>query len=110
MAATQIGRSAMAAYIVIVILRKKWPEIRSAFKDTKALSIVTVGAVFGPFVGVTLSMVALQHTATGIVSSITSLTPVLIIPLSILVFKEKVIAKEILGAFISIAGVVLLFI
>ncbi|MDD4834074.1 MAG: EamA family transporter, partial [Lutispora sp.] len=65
--------------------------------------------IFGPFIGVTFSLLAVQHTATGIVSSITSIAPVIIIPASIIIFKEKVLPKEILGAFISIAGVILLF-
>ncbi|HOQ73847.1 MAG TPA: EamA family transporter [Limnochordia bacterium] len=42
-------------------------------------------------------------------SSLTSLSPVLIIPFSMLIFKEKVLPKEVLGALISIAGVALLF-
>jgi len=33
----------------------------------------------------------------------------LIIPFSMLIFKEKVLPKEVLGALISIAGVALLF-
>jgi drug/metabolite transporter (DMT)-like permease len=55
-------------------------------------------------------LLAVQYTATGIVSTITSIAPILIIPASILMFKEKVLPKEILGAFISIVGVTLLFI
>lgn len=111
MAATQIRMvAAIFAYTLIISLRKKWPEIRQAFKEKTAMRNLAIGSFLGPFIGVTLSLVALQHTATGIVSSITSLSPVLIIPLSITIFKEKVLPKEIMGAFISIAGVVLLFI
>lgn len=110
MAATQIRMiAAILAYTLIISLRKKWPEIRSAFRVKTAMRNLVIGSFLGPFIGVTLSLVALQHTATGIVSSITSLSPVLIIPLSITVFKEKVLPKEILGALVSIAGVVLLF-
>ncbi|HHZ00408.1 MAG TPA: EamA family transporter, partial [Tissierellia bacterium] len=65
--------------------------------------------VTGPYLGVVLSLVALQFTEAGIVSSISSISPILIIPASIVLFKEKVLPKEVLGAFISIAGIILLF-
>lgn len=110
LAATQIRLiAAVIGYTIIVTLRKKWPEIRASFNDKRALVNIAIGSVLGPFIGVTLSLVALQHTATGIVSSITTISPVLIIPLSVTIFKDKVLPKEILGAFISIAGVILLF-
>ncbi len=109
-AATQIRLvAAFIGFTVIITARKKWPEIRAAFDDKKAIGEIAIGAVLGPFIGVTLSLIALQYTAAGIVSSISSVSPVIIIPASIMIFKEKVLPKEILGAFVSIAGVVSLF-
>ncbi len=109
-AATQIRLlAAFVAFTIIITMRKKWPEIRSAFNDKKAIWEIAIGAVFGPFIGVTFSLVALQYTAAGIVSSISSVSPVIIIPASIMIFKEKVLPKEILGALISMVGVILLF-
>jgi drug/metabolite transporter (DMT)-like permease len=60
--------------------------------------------------GVSFSLLAVQHAATGIVSTITSISPILIIPASIMIFKEKVLPKEIIGALITLVGVALLFI
>ncbi|MEA4961007.1 DMT family transporter [Lutispora sp.] len=109
-AATQIRLiAAFIGFTVIITMKNKWPEIRAAFEDRKAIGQIAIGAVFGPFSGVTFSLLAVQYTATGIVSSITSVSPVLIIPISIMIFKEKILPKEIAGAFISIAGVILLF-
>jgi len=101
--------AAFIGYTIIITVRKKWPEIRSAFSNMKAIGEIALGSVFGPFIGVGFSLLAVQYTATGIVSSISSLSPVIIIPASIAIFKEKVLPKEILGAFISVAGVILLF-
>jgi drug/metabolite transporter (DMT)-like permease len=39
-----------------------------------------------------------------------SLTPVLIIPPAVLINKEKVTGREILGAIIAVSGVVLFFV
>lgn len=110
LAATQIRISAaFISFTVLITLRKKWPEIKEAWKDRTAIGNIALGAILGPFIGVTLSLVALQHAPAGIVSSLTSMSPILIIPFSIGIFKEKVLPKEILGALISIIGVIILF-
>ncbi|WP_461371555.1 EamA family transporter [Candidatus Darwinibacter acetoxidans] len=110
LAATQIRLlAAFAAFTLLITVRRKWPEMARALRDRRAMGCISLGAVLGPFLGVTASLVALQHTAAGIVSSLSSLSPVLIIPFSMLFFKEKVLPKEVLGALISIAGVILLF-
>lgn len=109
-AATQIRIIAgMIGFAVVITLKGHWPSLIKSIKDMKAMGYTTVGAFFGPFLGVSFSLLAVQYTSTGIVSTITSISPILIIPLSIFIFKEKVITKEVIGAFITIAGVVMLF-
>ena len=68
-----------------------------------------IGAVFGPFLGVSLGLFAAQHTSAGIASTIMALVPVLIIVPSVIVFKEKVTVREVAGALIAVTGVALLF-
>lgn len=81
-----------------------------AFKDSREMKFISIGSVFGPFIGVSLSLLAVQYAPTGIVSTITSITPILLIPVSIIVFKEKVFPREIIGAFITLLGILLLFV
>ena len=80
------------------------------FKDRKAMKYIGLGSIFGPFIGVSLSLLAVQHAPTGIVSTITSIIPILLIPVSIIIFKEKVFPREILGSIITLLGISLLFI
>lgn len=109
-AATQIRLiAALIGLTVIVTTKKQWAEIRAAFSHKRALGKIIVGAVLGPFIGVVFSLLAVQYTATGIVSSITSISPVIIIPFSIMIFKEKVLFREILGAAVSTIGIIILF-
>jgi drug/metabolite transporter (DMT)-like permease len=88
----------------------KWKGIVPAIKDRKAMTWLTVGAVFGPFLGVSFSMIAIQHTSAGIAQTIMSLVPVLIIPPSMLITKVKPKTREIAGAVIAVLGVTLFFI
>lgn len=108
--ATQIRIMAgIIGFLVVLTALKSWEKFFLALKNANAMKFIATGSVFGPFLGVSLSLLAVQHAPTGVVSTITSLTPVLIIPISILLFKEKVFLREVLGAFISLVGVTLLF-
>ena len=110
-AATQIRIiAAIIGFSIVITLLKKWGELFIAFKDRRAMKYISIGSLFGPFIGVSLSLLAVQHASTGIVSTITSITPILLIPVSIIAFKEKVFPREIFGAIISLFGISLLFI
>ena len=110
-AATQIRIiAAIIGFSLFITVSKNWSKVFTAIKDIKAMKNISIGSFFGPFIGVSLSLVAVQHAPTGIVSTITSITPILLIPTSIIVFKEKVLPREIIGAIISLIGVGLLFI
>jgi len=109
-AATQIRIiAAIIGFSIVITFSKNWGKLYKAIKDSKAMKNISIGSVFGPVIGVSLSLFAVQHASTGIVSTIMSITPILIIPMSIIVLKEKVVPREILGAIICLIGVSLLF-
>ena len=74
------------------------------------MTSITVGSFFGPFLGVSFSLIAIQHTSTGIAATLMSVVPVLIILPAIFIYKQKVSIKEIIGAVLSVCGVALFFI
>lgn len=73
-----------------------------------ALLILTVGAALGPFLGVSLGLLSTQLLPAGIASTLMSLMPVLLIPVSVFVFHERVTAVEIGGTLLALVGVALL--
>lgn len=101
--------AALVGFSAVFFLIRQWPKFFQSIRNPKVISVVAVGSVFGPFLGVSLSLFAIQHTSTGVASTIMSIMPILIIPVAILLFKEKVTTKEIVGALIAIAGVALFF-
>lgn len=110
-AATQIRIiTGFISFTILFIYLKKWDELKIALKNKKAMVGISIGALFGPVLGVSLALFSLQHTSAGISATITSIVPIIIIPVSILVFKEKIKLKEILGAVVTVAGVTMLFI
>lgn len=109
-AATQIRIIfAIIGFLIVITALKKWPNIKSAVKNSVAMKEVSIGAFFGPFLGVSLSLIAVQFTTTGVASTLMGIVPVLIIVPSIIIFKEKIIHKEIIGAVVTVIGVSLLF-
>jgi len=110
-AATQIRIIAgFISFTILFLVLNKWSDLKLALKEKKAMIGITIGSLFGPFIGVSLALVSLKYTSAGISATITSIVPVVIIPFSVYVFKEKVAPKEILGAIVSVLGVILLFI
>ncbi|HUX14041.1 MAG TPA: DMT family transporter [Spirochaetia bacterium] len=108
--ATQIrGIAGIIGFALIVTVARRWKPILDALRNLRAMTQVSVGAFFGPFLGVSLGLYAVQHTSTGIASTIMALTPVLIIVPSVLVLKQRVTLREIGGAVLAVGGTALLF-
>lgn len=109
-AATQVRVIAgMAGYSLLFFALRWWPNVRTGIRDRKALGFAAIGAFFGPFLAVTLSLIAIRETVAGVAASIMALTPVLIIPLVILFRGEKVGIGGLIGALVAVSGVALLF-
>ena len=109
-AATQIRIVAgIAGFVILFSIVGWWPRVTSALKDRGAFARINLGAFFGPFLGVSLSLAAVQYTKTGVASTIMSIVPVLIIPPAILIFKERVGLRAVLGSALAVTGVALLF-
>ena len=96
-------------FAILFVFTGHWPKVIKALSYGAAMLRIGIGAFFGPFLGVSFSLLAIKYTTTGVASTIMSIVPVLIIPPAILLFKEKVSLKELIGAFIAVLGVVVLF-
>ena len=99
----------MIGFAIIILVTKRYGKIWKAVQHKSAMKRVALGSVFGPFLGVSFSLLAIQHTQAGIAASIMSIVPVLIIPPAIFLFHEKVNWKEIIGAVITVGGVAIFF-
>jgi drug/metabolite transporter (DMT)-like permease len=110
-AASQIRVMAgIAGFSAIVTVMGQWKDLSKATRLRKPMLQLSTGAFFGPFLGVSFSLLAVQHTNMGVAATLMAIVPILIIPPSMLMKKEKVTLREVLGALIAVAGVALLFI
>ena len=96
-------------FTFLLYYRDGMAPLREAMHDKKGLSVATATTIFGPFVGVGFSLMAVQYTAAGIASTLMAMTPIIIILPAYWLFHEKITWKAILGALISVIGVSLFF-
>lgn len=96
-------------FSLLLYFREGFKPLREALHDRKGMSVATATTIFGPFVGVGFSLMAVQYTGAGIASTLMALTPIIIILPSYWLFHEKITWKAVLGALISVVGVSLFF-
>ncbi len=70
---------------------------------------ILAGTVVGPFIGMTLSLAAVQLVPVGIASTLMALSPVILLPLSHWVFKERITPRAIFGTMVAMVGVAMIF-
>lgn len=100
--------AALISFIILVTLWRRWPNTLAAIRHRHAMGVLILGAAVGPFAGVVLSLVALSLAPTGVVATIIATMPVLILPFSILLYREKVSLRAVGGAVIAVTGIAML--
>ena len=109
-AGTQIRVSAaVVTFALILVLSGQWRGAGKALRDGRALASLSVGSFFGPFLGVSLSLLAVQTTNAGIAAAIMSIVPVLIIAPAAIFNRERIRLREVAGSVVAVAGVFVLF-
>lgn len=104
-AATQIRAIfGFFSFLLLITFLNRWRRVFRTVSDGTSMKAITVGTIFGPFIGVALSLYAVQHTETGIASTLMALVPIFIIVPTAFMFKEKITARQVIGALVSIAG------
>lgn len=96
-------------FFLILLFSKKMNTVRTGLKDRKGMSFAVLTTFFGPFIGVSLSLMAVQYAKAGIASTLMALTPVLIIVPYSLINKQRISVKEILGTVVTLCGVAMFF-
>jgi drug/metabolite transporter (DMT)-like permease len=85
------------------------PTAQKLRDHPRAIRFILGGAIAGPFLGVWLSLIAVQNAPVGVASTLTSLTPVFLLPLGWLFFKEAITRRAVVGTALAVAGTAILF-
>ena len=96
-------------FVLLMAWREGFKPLQRGMRDRKGVIAAVATTIFGPFVGVGASLLAVQYTAAGIASTLMALTPIIIILPAWWIFKQPITLKSLVGAFISVIGVSLFF-
>lgn len=92
-----------------LVVRRQSRQFVESRHDSRGMLMLVVAVVFGPFLGVGFSLMAVQYTAAGIASTLMATTPIMILLPSRLLFHQPVTPKAVVGAVVSVLGVSLFF-
>ena len=98
-----------AGFLLLMALQRDLGRLKAATHDRQGLRDALIMTLFGPVLGVSLSLMAVQYTSAGIASTLMALTPVFILLPYALLYKQRIRFREILGLGVSMVGVALFF-
>lgn len=101
--------SVILFYPMLAFTSKFKSPMKKLVRDKKSFLITVIGSIFGLYLGITLSLVAISETYVGIASTLMGTTPVFVLPVMYFYYKEKLSLTSIVGAFIAVGGIAILF-
>jgi drug/metabolite transporter (DMT)-like permease len=110
-AATQIRAIAgLASFVVFIVATGRTNRVFLALRNPRAMLCIGAGAIVGPMLGVSLLNLSVQRIPSGLAQTFTATVPVLIIPFVVVLYKQRVTVRSIVGAVVAVSGVAFLLV
>ncbi len=106
----RIFSAAAIMWIVALLMNQAKETVDNVWHSGRARSFLFMGTLAGPFLGVWLSLVAIQHTPVAVATTLMSLAPIILLPVGKIVFKERIGWRAIVGTVVAVSGVAMLFV
>ncbi len=103
----------LISLIIFTLIKKSFFSDFKLFANKqhkKVLWLLVAAAVVGPVLGIFLNLWALTIAPVGIVTTLSQMTPVILLPLEKYVLKKQVSSLTSIGTIIAVLGTVMLFI
>ncbi len=94
---------------LVVLVARKTPPIGSIIQDKKSVQFIFIASIIGPYLGVWLANVAVKYTEAGVAATLLAMVPIFIIPMIWIVRGKRPSLRGVVGTFIAVLGVVLIF-
>jgi len=100
---------AMIVIWIVALFQRQARSTINALKDRMVFRAIVGASICGPFLGVWLSLIAIEQTQIGIASTLMSLAPIFLIPLTRWFFKEQISGRVVFGTITALVGVTMIF-
>ena len=98
-----------AAFIVSLLAGKLKANSKPIFTNEKNnLLFLFFGTILGPVMGVTLSLFAIQKLEVAVAQTIFALLPLFVLPISLIIYKERITSQSVFACLLALVGVLLL--
>jgi drug/metabolite transporter (DMT)-like permease len=98
-----------AAFIVSLLAGKLKANSKPIFTNEKNnLPFLFFGTILGPVMGVTLSLFAIQKLEVAVAQTIFALLPLFVLPISLIIYKERITSQSVFACLLALVGVLLL--
>ncbi len=100
-----------AGFIGLVIFVSLKKEFLSDFRKVRSIRLIlliTSAALAGPIIGIALTLYAITLAPVGVITAISQVSPILLLPIEKYIFKKKIGLSTIAGTLIAITGTVIL--
>ncbi len=110
-----ISASAIRILVAMVILwavaafQGQFRHTIRQWQNRDAFKAIIGGTIVGPFIGIWLSLVAVQLAPVGLAATLMALPPIILIPIERVLYGTRVSNRGITGTVIAIIGVALIF-
>jgi drug/metabolite transporter (DMT)-like permease len=102
--------AALLTLLIIMLLQGEVKKTVGVLREhPSSLRLLSIAGLVGPVLGVSASLLSVQYAEVGVASTLTSLSPIFMLPLGAFLLKEKVHWQAVAGTFLAIAGVAVLF-
>jgi len=105
----RLAASVLPLYLISLTMTNYASPFKAFRNDRKTLKLVAWGSFLSSYIGITLSLIAIAYAYVGIASTIMATAPIIMLPMVKYYYKENLSWKSIIGAFIAVAGVSILF-
>jgi drug/metabolite transporter (DMT)-like permease len=99
----------LAIWLWTVFARQTLPTLSRVRENKPAIKFILGGSLTGPFLGVWLSLVAVQAIEVGIASTLMGLAPVFLLPLGWWIFNDRFGWRAVAGTLLAVGGSAILF-
>ncbi len=107
--AIRLTASVIVIWLVAVFRKELVTTYQSVTKNRRAMGFIVAATCAGPVIGVWLALTSVQLAPLGVVTTLQSLPPIFLIPISYFVFKERITRQAVIGTIVALIGSVLLF-
>lgn len=105
----RITTATIVIWLLTLLLGQVRANMAALREQPKALLAIMSGAATGPFLGVWLSLIAIQNAPLGVASTLISLAPIILLPVGYFFFREQIGIRAIVGTITAVAGTAILF-